>query len=505
MSFLIRQATPSVALILPLALFFLHGPPARGTPADPLYTLKLQRSSDRVADVYVEYKAHGQLKTPGDEKVELLKMDVSAQLAFQDRYLEGASLANPDQSLCAGRYYRQIDINLTIGDRTMTPAFRENRKLIGLCRQQNGLLEYFCPEGPLTREELDLIRLPGDRQALPMLLPKQSVRIGTVWKPDPVALAALLALDAVGDSDVKSELKGVEQGFARVELEGVVHGALAGVATEITLKGRYYFYIRGGEFASLQLVTRERRDIGHINPGVDVTARLKMRLEPQSDAGHLSDQKILPLRQALDPLNQKLTYQSSELGIAFDYDSDWYATAEDRQAVVFRQIFRGDLIAQCNVSSLPRIKKGKALTLTQFQKDIRENLNKNFGSFVEANEKTSERGYLIYRVEALGTASSIPVRWIYYLLSDTTGRRVAIVFTMEQDQKDRFKDADLVWVRSLEFISRDEQQDAAARKTGKRVTKAPPFSEFMCFPARVRYGMMGDLGPSWRCSWPCRT
>ena len=170
----------------------------------------------------------------------------------------------------------------------------------------------------------------------------------------------------------------------------------------------------------------------------------------------------------------KLTYQSSELGIAFDYDSDWYATAEDRQAVVFRQLFRGDLIAQCNVSRLPRMKKGKALTLTQFQKDIRENLNKSFGSFVVANEKTSEQGYLIYRVEALGTASAIPVRWIYYLLSDTTGRRVAIVFTMEQGQKERFKDADLVWVRSLEFISRDEQQDAAVRKTGKRITKDTP-------------------------------
>jgi hypothetical protein len=66
------------------------------------------------------------------------------------------------------------------------------------------------------------------------------------------------------------------------------------------------------------------------------------------------------------------------------------------------------------------------------------------------------------------------VRWIYYLLSDTTGRRVAIVFTMEQGQKERFKDADLVWVRSLEFISRDEQQDAAVRKTGKRITKDTP-------------------------------
>ena len=60
---------------------------------------------------------------------------------------------------------------------------------------------------------------------------------------------------------------------------------------------------------------------------------------------------------------------------------------------------------------------------------------------------------MIYRVEALGTASSIPVRWIYYLLSDTTGRRVAIVFTMERDQETHFKDADSDWIRNLEFLS----------------------------------------------------
>ena len=477
---LIRQAVlRGTGLLLLQTIIFLHPSWVMSASKGETYSLQSHQSSGRVAEVRVEFEADGELKTPGEkgeEKAEQVQMHVAAKLAFQDRFLGGNSLPNRDRSLCAGRYYHKIDVNMRIGERTMQPTFRESRKLIGLCKQQNGLLEYFCPHGSLTRGELDLIRLPGDRQALSMLLPENPVRIGSVWQPEPTALAALLALDVVGDSDVKSRLITVEQGFACVEFEGVVHGALAGVATEVAVKGRYYFYIHHGEFASLQLVTREQRDIGHINPGVDVTARLKMRLEPQSDAGQLSDLKIMPLNQSPDSRERKLRYESTELGLGFDYDTDWYATAEDRQAVVFRQLFRGDLIAQCNVSNLPRIKKGKALTLNQFEKDIRENLNKNFGSFVQADEKTSERGYLIYRIEALGTASGIPVRWIYYLLSDTAGRRVAIVFTMEQDQKNEFNDADLDWIRSLEFLSAGELPDTKSREDVKKIETHAPVS-----------------------------
>lgn len=470
MFFFIRFATlQCIALLVTQAFFLLDPAQAVSDSTEQLYSLHMRQSSDRIADVRVEYEADGQLKMPSDEGGKEVEMHVSAELTFQDRFLADTALGSRDRSLCAGRYYRQLNVNLRIGEITMQPTLRDSRRLIGLCRQQNGSLDYFCPDGPLTREEVDLIRLPGDRQALSMLLPKHSVHIGAVWKPEPAAFAALLALDVVGDSDVKSKLTGVERDFARVEFEGVVHGALAGVATEIAIKGRYYFFLRHGEFASLQLVTREQRGIGHINPGVDVTARLKMRLEPESDAGYLSDSKIAMLRQS-NPQERKLHYESSDLGVSFDYDTAWYATAEDRQAIVFRQLFRGDLIAQCNVSRLPRIKKGKALTLSQFQKDIRENLNKNFGSFIEAGEKTSERGYLIYRVESVGTASAIPVRWIYYLLSDTTGRRLAIVFTMEQDQKKEFGDADRDWVRSLEFIA-SSQQNLDAEENAKEETK----------------------------------
>ena len=83
---------------------------------------------------------------------------------------------------------------------------------------------------------------------------------------------------------------------------------------------------------------------------------------------------------------------------------------------------------------------------------------------------------MIYRIEALGTASDIPVRWIYYLLSDTAGHRVAIVFTMEQDQENEFNDADLDWIRSLEFLSTGEPQDTKSREDVKEIDTHAPVS-----------------------------
>jgi hypothetical protein len=429
------------------------------------YMLRSQHRKNHVADVQIEYRARGTLNFPAEQEVERLAMEVSAELAFQERQLsdlppaEGRIESAPNRFSGAtwskgraARYYDQVDVAMTINDQKLNPELRDDRRLIGIYLGDNSL-EFHSPAGPLSREELDLIRLPGDRQTLPLILPKKPVQVGATWKQDATALAMLLGLDAVGDSDVTSELKSVERGYAKVELAGIVHGATAGVATEIALKARYYFDLRRGEFAALQLVTRERREIGHVNPGVEVTARLKMSAEPKTDAGELSDQKVAPLQGPMDGNSQQLGYRSAALGVAFQYDRNWFVTAEDHQVTVLRRLDRGQLVAQCNVTSLPNVKKGKAVTLSQFQEDIRKNLDSNFGTFTSASESTNGQRYLVYRVEAAGTTSQIPVRWIYYLLSDTGGRRVAVVFTMEDDLVESFGSADKQIVESLEFVA----------------------------------------------------
>ena len=451
------------------------------------YRLKRRQSYNEVADVRIDYAVQGALTFPAEKRAEKLALEVTAKLAYQDRLLMSGKMSAGDDlsqrgdavkegmpSIRAARYYDQVDVEITINGQKMAPELRDDRRLLGVSRR-NAKLTYHCPLGSLSREEYDLIYLPCDLYALPLILPDEPVSIGSTWQQDDSALAALLGLDTVGESDVVSELKNIERGYAKVELSGNIQGAIAGVASEIAIKARYYFDLRRGKIASLQLVARERRGIGHVNPGVEATSRLKMTIEPRTDSDELSDRQVASMRGSAVWENQRLAYHSASLGIALEHDQNWFVTAEDDQATVLRRMDRGELIAQCNVSVLPSLKKGKAVTLAQFQEDMRKNLDTNFGTFVNARESTTSQGYLVYRVEAAGTASQLPVRLIYYLLTDTEGRRVALVFTMEGDLVKPFGSADRQIVESLAFVERElpENVTPSEDSSGQKVVGQP--------------------------------
>ena len=95
--------------------------------------------------------------------------------------------------------------------------------------------------GPLTRNELDLVDVPGNSLLLDRLLPAKPVVVGDRWKHDDALLAMLLGLDAISASEVSSEIKDLDNDNARIELAGSVQGAIGGVSTEFELKGRYKF------------------------------------------------------------------------------------------------------------------------------------------------------------------------------------------------------------------------------------------------------------------------
>jgi len=447
------------------------------------YNLKIRQSYSEVADVQVDYEVQGQLVLPGEKEAEKLDLEVTANVAYQDRLLFFGKMPGehkePEQeekfpTVRSARYYDQVDVAMKINNQKRTPVLRDQRRLIGVQRK-NTILKFHSPIGPLQREELDLVHLPGDPYVLQLILPNKPIAIGTIWEQDASSLAALLGLDTVGESDVKSELKNVERGYAKVELAGNIQGATVGVASEIAIKARYYFDLRRGKIASLQMVGRELRGIGHVSPGIEATFRLKMVLEPRTDAGKLSDQELVSMRGTAHWDNQRLAYHSAVLGVSFQHDQHWFVTAEDDRATVLRRMHRGELIAQCNVSALPDIKKGKAITLSQFQEDIKKNLGATFGTFVNAGESTNRLGHLVYRVEVAGTASELPVRWIYYSLTDTQGHRLALVFTMEGDLVQPFGAADREILEHLAFVDRKSPETASPNgaSNGKKESAKP--------------------------------
>jgi len=264
-------------------------------------------------------------------------------------------------------------------------------------------------------------------------------------------LAMLLGIDAVGESTVSSELVAVDGSRAKIEMKGTVHGAIDGVATEIEIKARYFYDLKRQHITSLQLVTKEVRDVGHVTPGVDVVARITLRTKPLTLADPLTDKALDGLRLRPNATVTPLTLVSNEGRFQCQHDRHWFVMTDNRHVTVLRRMFRGELVAQCNITPLPELKKGKEITLSHYQEDIRRGLGKSFGRFVTAKEYSDPAGKLIYRVEVTGEASDLPVRWLYYLLADTSGRRMSAVFTMEHDLVKQFATADRSIIASLEM------------------------------------------------------
>ncbi|HEY5316092.1 MAG TPA: hypothetical protein VIK18_26425 [Pirellulales bacterium] len=389
----------------------------------------------------------GDLKLTEAGKIKSLKMSVVGKLAYDEKRL-------PTQTDSAGaravRHYTAAEATIKVEKGMLKPHLRADRHLVAALEEKTQL-ELFSPQGPLTREELDLIDVPANSLLLDRLLPAEPVKVGDHWRHDDPLLTLLLGLDAISASDVHSELKEMDATAARMELSGNVQGAIGGVSTELELKGRYKFNRAQGTVTWVALLIEEKRSIGHVGPGADVVAKLQMTVTPTTGVPELADEALANLALEGKPEQAVLEYRSPGGRWSMQHDRRWHVMTDKADSMAMRLIERGDLLAQCNVSQLPQAEPGKQPSLARFQEDVQRALDKDFKRFLHASETRNSLGYSIYRVVAEGVVSDLAIEWVYYLVADSHGQQVVYAFTIEPALSGRLADADLAIVESLVF------------------------------------------------------
>jgi hypothetical protein len=318
----------------------------------------------------------------------------------------------------------------------------------------------FSPSGYLTRDELDLIEVPANSLLVDQLLPAEPVAIGAKWSHSETVLAALLGLDAASSAEVSSQLQEVSNDLAKITLDGTLRGAVAGIGTQLEVKAKYTYDLKTKRINWFALLVKEHRAIGHVGPGLDVVAKLIMKVTPAGESVHLGAD-TLSQRKPVETLSL-LEYEAQNHAFRFDYDRRWYVTSDEKDVVILRLIDRGELVAQCNISNATTVQT--RLTLAEYQDEIKKSLGANFGQFVQAGEDNHKGGFHMLRVVASGRASELPIHWIYYLLTGPDGQRASFSFTLESSLVDRFAEADRQLIDTLKFIA-PTQQTAAQEET----------------------------------------
>lgn len=440
------------------------------------YTLVSQAAPGEAVRVEVQLDVGGDLKLAEEGKVRALKMSVSGKLVYDEKLLSGKTSPDATDGKGTGlrrsaRRYKTAEAVIKIDQGGVEPNLRADRDLI-LAEAGGGRATLLSLAGPLTREELDLIDVPGNSLVLDDLLPNRAVEIGDRWQHSDDLMAALLGLDAVGQSNVFSELKEVTDSRAKIEFAGRVFGGVGGVATEIEVKGKYRYDFNQHRVTGLGLLVKEQRSIGHVTTGLDVVAKLQLALAPtrgDEDLNELTlDQIPLDARQEM----LLLECESPTKKFSILHDRDWHLMSDAGDLLALRYVDRGELVAQCNVSALPDVEPGHEPPLAKFQSDLEKSLGENFGRFIEASESGDSAGHYIYRVVVEGRVSELPIQWHYYLVGDRQGRAAVFAFTVEQELAPRLAVHDRALISTLLFADRPRDASPTPAPRGKRPAAA---------------------------------
>ena len=434
-------------------------PLGRAAAIDDTFDLTTREFSDATRDVHVTIEVTGDLELNADGKqVARLPMRVRGSSRYDERTLRPRS---GDRSKRDIRFYHDAKASIAIAESRLEIGLSDDRKLI-VADAASTKLTLFSPLGPLTRDELELIQTQGSSSLLDRLAPLAPVALNAEWTHEAKDLASLLGLDAIHQTDVKSTLRQVESDVAIIDMSGQVSGAIDGVASDMTLKAKYNINLQSHRVTWLAMSIREDRAIGHATPGFEVTARIRVEVneKPTSSEPGVSLPNELPLD--LNSGSTQLRLDSTLGGFRLLHAREWQMMVDRHDVTILRMIHQGELIAQCNISSLPDLAPGKRVQLPEFQADIEKALGKNFGQFIEASQQKSDGGHRVLRAVVSGLASELPIQWIYYHLSDDAGRQTALVFTLDAKVVEKFAVADESIVRTFEFIDRATPTPAPA-------------------------------------------
>jgi hypothetical protein len=450
------------SLSLPLSVLLVASLAPLTVRAQPsaTYLLAPATKAGDLQRVRVAIEIQGNLKTnPDGKKVTRIPLGVNATLSYEEKYL-----VSTGEKCRVARFYEEAKADLRIKDTQQQASLSEEHRLIAVHTNRDEAT-FLSPHGPLTRDELDLIDVPGNSALGVGLLPSKEVRTGESWVASERVLGLLLGLEAVSKSDVTATLTKVEGDVAIIDMAGLVQGAVGGVATEIEMKGKLNFTLHDRRLTWMAFALKENRAIGHAEPGFETVARVRVAMQPASASANLGDTVIAELPAETDSGAALLKFEAAKSGFRVLHDRRWRAMVDNGEVSILRLVDRGDLIAQCNISPLPDMTPGKYLALEEFKAEIEEALAKNFGQIIEAAQTKNENGLRVLKIVASGTSSELPIQWIYYHVSNEQGRRAAYVFTLEARLLERFGAADDLLTSTFEFTARPGPTPANAKST----------------------------------------
>jgi hypothetical protein len=223
------------------------------------------------------------------------------------------------------RVYKRLEFQRKVGEQAQQSALRSSVHRLVIMRHKQ-IEVPFSPDGPMTWNELDLIRTDVFTPALTGLLPAQAVRPGDTWNATTTAVQELTDLDKIETGGLTCKLEQLvtvnERRHARISFTGNIRGIGEDGPTSHQLDGSLFFDLVSNHISYLsmrgvqQLLDKDGKAVGKVEGTFVLTRRPETSKE-------LADEVVRSLTLEPNADNTQLLYDNPDLGVRFLHPRTW--------------------------------------------------------------------------------------------------------------------------------------------------------------------------------------
>jgi hypothetical protein len=411
-------------------------------------TLAEAPASGECARYSVELDLAGKMIITQENTKESVKLEAKARHVFSERTLTTTD-GLPAKS---ARHYEDAVASAVVDVERVNRALPDDRRLVVAVRSSEGP-HCFCPAGPLTRDELDLVTEHFNPQCLAGLLPGKAVSVNDTWLIGPAAAQAACQFDGLVKHALTGKLTAAADGKATFTIEGTAEGIEHGATVKLTITATGVFDIAAKRIVGLVWKQKDDREQGPVAPAsqVDATVTLK-RIALTEPPKELTDTALATVpRGDVPPAMTLLRHADPKGNYTLTYPRDWHITGQTDQHLVLRLLDKGEFVAQATIALWKKAEPGKHTSAEEFKKAVASAPGWTATRVLEDAELTTPDGKWLYRIVAEGKMEELPVVQSFHLLAGGQGEQVAVTFAMKPEKVKAVGTRDKELVHAVQF------------------------------------------------------
>ena len=392
----------------------------------------------------------GKMKVEREGKIEPIPLTAKASHSFLEQVEAVEARGGVGAAL---RFYQTAGSESEIGVDRAKRELTTDRRLIVSRRMPDGTLHY-SPNGPLTREELDLVAEHFDTLCIPALIPGKDVKVDETWAIAPDAAQHVCLFQGLIKNELVGKLTEVKDGVATFTIQGRAEGVESGARVGLTVAAQGKYDVTTKRLVELIWEQLDDRDQGPASPATTVKARVEIKRTPlrekPSELGDAARAKV-PAEGKIPELMLALRYTDPAGRYTFAHDRGWQVVGRTKDHLVLRLLDKSEFTAQATITNWRKADPGQHTSPAEFKEILAKLPGWQPDAPMIEGEVPSDSGRWIYRVAGKGKQDGQPVVQMFYLLAGPNGDQVAVTIVTRPEKAEKLSPKDLTLVNSIEL------------------------------------------------------